>query len=87
MDGFSGDPRAHGGQRQTYGLFRSTIVPLEQYAEGKVTPEREARDSGVLLWETMGYARAREAPARYDLEDLRRDLETIPAASGSGSQG
>ena len=54
-----------------------------QYGDGKVTLARAARDAGVSLWEMMEYARARKVPAQYELQDLRRDLETISAASES----
>jgi predicted HTH domain antitoxin len=71
-------------------MSRSTKVPLERYArqygEGKVTLARAARDAGVSLWEIMGSIRARKVPAQYELEDLKRDLETISEASGSRNQ-
>ena len=53
------------------------------YGDGKLTLARAARDAGVSLWELMDYARARRVPAQYDLEDLKRDLETIPGSGGS----
>ena len=52
------------------------------YGDGKLTLARAARDAGVSLWELMDYARARRVPAQYDLEDLKRDLETIPGSVG-----
>ena len=52
------------------------------YGDGKLTLARAARDAGVSLWELMDYARARKVPAQYDLEDLKRDLETIPGSVG-----
>lgn len=53
------------------------------YGDGKLTLARAARDAGVSLWELMDYARARRVPAQYDLEDLKRDLETIQGSGGS----
>lgn len=50
------------------------------YGDGKLTLARAAQDAGVSLWEMMDYARARKVPARYDLEDLKRDLRTIRRA-------
>ncbi|MDE0166972.1 MAG: UPF0175 family protein [Bryobacterales bacterium] len=50
---------------------------VRQYGDGKLTLARAARDAGVSIWEMMDYARARKAPAQYDLEDLERDLVTI----------
>ncbi len=52
------------------------------YGDGKLTLARAARDAGVSLWELMDYARARRVLAQYDLEDLKRDLETIPGSVG-----
>ena len=52
------------------------------YGDGKLTLARAARDAGVSLRELMDYARARKVPAQYDLEDLKRDLETIPGSVG-----
>ena len=53
------------------------------YGDGKLTLARAARDAGVSLREMMDYARARRVPAQYDLEDLKRDLETIQGSGGS----
>lgn len=52
------------------------------YGDGKLTLARAARDAGVSLWEMMDYARARKVPVQYDLEDLKRDLETIQGSVG-----
>ncbi len=52
------------------------------YGDGKLTLARAARDAGVSIWEMLDYARARKAPAQYDLEDLERDLGTIHGSLG-----
>ena len=52
------------------------------YGDGKLTLARAAHDAGVSMWEMMDYARARKVLAQYDLEDLRRDLETIHGRLG-----
>ena len=52
------------------------------YGDGKLTLARAARDAGVSLWEMMDYARARKVSVQYDLEDLKRDLETIQGSGG-----
>ena len=52
------------------------------YGDGKLTLARAARDAGVSLWEMLDYARARKVPAQYDLEELQRDLGTIPRSLG-----
>lgn len=48
-----------------------------QYGEGKVTHARASEEAGVTLWEMMEYLGARKISARYDLSDLRKDLETV----------
>ena len=55
---------------------------VRRYGDGKLTLARTARDAGVSIWEMMDYARARKAPAQYDLEDLERDLGTIRGSLG-----
>ena len=52
------------------------------YGDGKRTLARAARDAGVSMWEMMDYARARKVPAQYDLDDLERDLGTLPPKTG-----
>ena len=57
------------------------------YGEGKVTLARAAHDAGVSLWEMMDYARSRKVPAQYELEDLRRDLDTISGGVNTRGSG
>jgi len=44
------------------------------YAEGKVSLERAAMDSGASVREMMEYLKARKTPAQYDVEDLDEDM-------------
>ncbi|MCJ7456598.1 UPF0175 family protein [Candidatus Bathyarchaeota archaeon] len=47
------------------------------YAEGKVTLERAAMDSGASVREMMEYLKARKVPAQYDVEDLEEDMRSF----------
>ena len=47
------------------------------YAEGKLTLERAAVDSGVSVREMMEYLKARKIPAQYDVEDLEEDMKNF----------
>ena len=44
------------------------------YAEGKISLERAAMDSGASVRELMNYLKARKIPAQYDVEDLEEDM-------------
>jgi len=52
------------------------------YAEGKLTLERAAMDSGVSVREMMEYLKARKIPAQYDLEDLEEDMKNFYKRAG-----
>jgi len=47
------------------------------YAEGSVTLEKAAMDSGVSVREIMDYLKARKIPAQYDVEDLEEDMKNF----------
>jgi len=47
------------------------------YAEGRVTLERAAMDSGVSVREMMEYLKARRIPVQYDVEDLEEDMKNF----------
>jgi len=47
-----------------------------QYGDGHMTLARAAREAKVSLWEMMDYVRRRKIAAQYDVDDLRRDMET-----------
>jgi len=47
------------------------------YAEGKVTLERAAADSGVSVREMTDYLKARKISAQYDMEDLEEDMKNF----------
>jgi len=47
------------------------------YAEGRVSLERAAVDSGASVREMMEYLKARKIPAQYDVEDLEEDMKSF----------
>lgn len=47
------------------------------YAEGRVSLERAAVDSGASVREMMEYLKARKIPAQYDVEDLEEDVKNF----------
>jgi predicted HTH domain antitoxin len=48
-----------------------------RYAEGKLTLESAALDSGVSVREMIGYLKDRKIPAHYDVEDLEEDMKNF----------
>lgn len=49
----------------------------KQYAEGKISMARAAREAGVSLWEMMDYLRLKRIPSQYDFEEWEKDVETV----------
>lgn len=49
----------------------------KQYAEGKVSVARAARECGVSIWEMMDYLRQKKIPSQYDFEEWEKDVTTI----------
>jgi len=47
------------------------------YAEGRVSLERAAVNSGASVREMMEYLKARKIPAQYDVEDLEEDMKSF----------
>jgi predicted HTH domain antitoxin len=52
------------------------------YAEGKVSLERAAAESGASVREMMEYLKASKIPAQYDLEDLEEDMRSFYKRAG-----
>src|SRR3972149_3608776 len=48
-----------------------------QYAEGRMTLARAAREAEVSLWEMIDYVRQRKIAAQYDLEEIKKDVATV----------
>jgi predicted HTH domain antitoxin len=47
------------------------------YAEGKLTLERAAMDSGVSVREMLEYLKTRKIPTQYDVDDLEEDMKSF----------
>ena len=47
-----------------------------------MTLAKAAQEAGCSLWEMMDYVRQRKIAAQYDLEDVRKDLETVLSSLG-----
>lgn len=43
------------------------------------------KEAGVSLWEMMSYVREHKMAAQYDLEDFKKDMETVRRRVGLGS--
>ena len=54
-----------------------------QYAEGRMTLARAAREAEVSLWEMIDYVRQRKIAAQYDLEEIKKDVATVLRRIGS----
>ncbi len=50
---------------------------LEQYTEGKVSMEKAAEFADVSIWKFLDILKERKIPIRYDLEDIKREIEEI----------
>ena len=48
-----------------------------QYGEGRLGLSKAAQEADISLWEMMDYVRQRKIAAQYDLDDLRKDIETV----------
>lgn len=49
----------------------------QQYAEGRMTLARAAKEAGVSVREMGVYLREHKVAAQYDLEDLEQDLRGV----------
>jgi predicted HTH domain antitoxin len=47
------------------------------YAEGKLTLERAAMDSGVSVREMLEYLKTRKISTQYDVDDLEEDMKSF----------
>lgn len=50
-----------------------------QYTSGKMSLAKAAEASGTSLWEIMDYMRQQKLPAQYDVEELKKDIDTVLA--------
>ena len=60
------------------GLKRYMIEDaLNKYIEGKVSMEKAAELADVSIWKFFDVMRERKVPIRYDLEDIKKEIEEI----------
>ena len=52
------------------------------YGEGKISLAKAAREASVSLWEMMDYVRQRKITAQYDLDELRKDIQSTLQGRG-----
>jgi predicted HTH domain antitoxin len=57
----------------------------KQYGEGKISLAKAAEQAGVSLWEMMDYTRQKKIVAQYDLEDFRKDVQTVLRRAGKAT--
>lgn len=50
---------------------------LEQYTDGKVSMEKAAELADVSIWKFLDIIRDKKIPIRYDLEDIKKEIESI----------
>ena len=50
---------------------------LEKYIDGKVSLEKAAEAADVSIWKFMDILKERKFPIRYDLEDIKKEIEDI----------
>mgnify|MGYP000704592643 CR=1 FL=1 len=52
-------------------------LAIELYREGKVSLGKAAEIAGVSKWEMMEILASKNVPIQYDVEDLKKDIETL----------
>ena len=50
---------------------------VNQYTEGKVSMEKAAELADVSIWKFLDVLKERKMPIRYDLEDIKKEIEDI----------
>lgn len=50
---------------------------LEMYVEGKISMEKAAELADVSIWKFLDVLKERKIPLRYDLEDIKKEIEEI----------
>jgi len=53
------------------------LAALELYREGRISLGKAAEMAGLSLREFLYELRTRNIPLNYDLEELKKDLETV----------
>ena len=50
---------------------------INQYMEGKISMEKAAELAEVSIWKFLDIMKDRKVPIRYDLEDIKKEIEGI----------
>ena len=50
---------------------------INHYIEGKISMEKAAELADVSIWKFLDILKERKIPIRYDLEDIKREIEDI----------
>ena len=50
---------------------------INQYTEGKVSMEKAAELADVSIWRFLDILKEKKIPIRYDLEDIKKEIEGI----------
>jgi len=54
-----------------------TEEALKQYGEGKISMENASEMAEVSIWKFLDLLKERRIPIRYDLDDLKKEIESI----------
>lgn len=57
------------------------------YSEKKITLAKAAKEASVSIWEMIDYLRRKEIATQYDLDEFRKDVETVLRRTGSDRSG
>ena len=50
---------------------------LRLYSEGKISMEKTSEIANVSIWKILDVMKERKIPIRYDLEDIKKEIENI----------
>jgi len=50
---------------------------IRQYSESKISMEKAAELADVSIWKFLDVLKERKIPMRYDLEDIKKEIEEI----------
>lgn len=58
-------------------MNRKLTKAINQYTEGKISMEKAAEFADVSIWKFLDIMKERKIPIRYDLEDIKKEIEHI----------
>lgn len=53
---------------------------ITQYSEGKISMEKASEMADVSIWKFLDVLKERKIPMRYDLDDIKKEIEEIVSA-------